>query len=264
MNMNRYMRTYKTLLKVNFMRLLVYRGNFFSTLLSSLGWGTLSIASMILLTTNVQMVYGWKREELLLLTGLYGVIIGTFHILFSRNFERLSRIIFYGELDGILLKPLDSQFSVSMWYVGYLTVFRVLMAAGFSMYIIYTYNIELQLINVISFFVLLVFSLLLVYSIWFLILTLMIWFPRLSNLVELLFNLNDLSRFPPEMYFQFKNVFIYLLIPYTFVLVTPLKTLLNKVLVGEIFGLLFFSISLFILSRFFWRFALRSYTSASG
>lgn len=251
-------------MKVNLIRLFIYRTNFIGSLISSLGWGISSIISMLLLTSKINSAYGWSREELLILTGLYGIFIGLFHVIFSRNFSNLSRIINKAELDSYLLKPLDVQFSLSLWTVYYIGIFRVLLAAGFTAYIIYSSHIQIELINIISFFLVLPLSLLLLYSVWFIISTLLIWFPLLSNLTELLFHINDITRFPPEMYKRLSNVIVFMIIPLTFVVVTPLKVLLNKIIFGDIAGLFIFSLSLFFISRIFWKFALRYYTSASS
>jgi ABC-2 type transport system permease protein len=255
---------YKTLIQINFSQLLIFRSNAISSILSSIGWGILSISGMLLLTTKVQSIYGWNKNELLLLTGLYSVIIGIFYFLFARNFERLSANIVYGRLDGILLKPLDAQFSLSVWYMNFATIFRVFFASIFVGYIVYQSHIPVGLINVISFLVLLIFSITLMYSIWFIVLSLMIWFPRLSNLIDLLYSFNDTTRYPPEMYKRFHPFVFYFALPYTFVLVSPLKALLGKILFGDVAGLIICALSFFICSRIIWKFALRYYTSASG
>jgi ABC-2 type transport system permease protein len=61
------------------------------------------------------------------------------------------------------------------------------------------------------------------------------------------------------------SIFLFFaLFPLTLVVVTPIKVLLQKASVNDIVWLVVCAISLFIISRKFWQFALRSYTSASG
>jgi ABC-2 type transport system permease protein len=115
-----------------------------------------------------------------------------------------------------------------------------------------------------EFVLLVVFSIVIIYSSWMLIMTLTIWFPKLSNLSDLLFQVNQISKFPQEIYKGASNYLLFVLFPLTVIVVTPAKQVLHKAQVGDILLLIIFAISLFSLSRFFWRFALRFYTSASG
>src|SRR3989344_7547774 len=108
--MKRYFRIYKQLCIISLSELLAYRGNFLNSLISSLVWGAFSIVSILLLTAKTKSVFGWTREEIILLTCSYSMLIGIFHLVFSRNFEYFSRIMDLGQLDTFLLKPLDSQF----------------------------------------------------------------------------------------------------------------------------------------------------------
>ena len=131
-------------------------------------------------------------------------------------------------------------------------------------YMLVKMQISITLINILGFCALAFFGIAILYSIWFIVCTLIIWFPRLSNLVDLLYNLNGLARFPPEMIYGLKNFFLLFLIPFTLTIALPTKVLFNRVLNGEIILLTAISFVLFWLSRKFWKFALRYYTSASS
>jgi ABC-2 type transport system permease protein len=259
--MKYYLKVYTTLLKMNLHNLMAYRMNFINSVVATIAWCSFILISMILLTKNVQTLYGWKREELLLLSGSFNIIIGIFHFFFSPNFERFSRIIDHGELDGLLLKPIDSQFLVSSWHVRYPSFLRILAGVGFNLYILSIIHVPITVQNMLGFAVLTLFSLTILFSIWFLACTTMIWFPRLSNLVDFLFSFNGVGRYPQEMYKE-ANYFIFLfLLPMTLVLVVPTKALIYKVLFGDIALLSVMAVVLFFLSRRFWKYALKSYTS---
>jgi len=182
--MRPYLTIYKTLLHLNLSALVAYRANFISNIISSISWGVFSIVSIVLLTSKTTVIYGWKREEILLLTTTYSVLIGLFHTLFSKNFERFSRMILYGRLDSILLKPIDSQFLISLWIVNYASLTRIILGIGLTFYFLHQLNIVLSPFIVVSYILITAMSLILLYSIWFIVATLTIWFPRLSNIVE--------------------------------------------------------------------------------
>lgn len=184
-------------------------------------------------------------------------------MIFSYNFNEFADTIHFGRLDQILLKPIDSQFLMTMINTAFAQLSRFIMGVCVAVYIIYTYNMTITALGLIGFFILSIFGLLILYSLWLMVMTLTIWNTRLSNLVDLLYHLNDLTRFPPKMY---KPVIKYLffIFPFTIILITPAKAVLQRLTAIDTMLLLFFSISLLFLSRRFWQFALRSYTSASS
>ncbi len=259
-----YLRIYKTLFKINLTRFIIYRGDFINNIISSTVYGILSFITIIFLTSRTPVVFGWTRTEFMLLVAVYNIIIGgIFHMFFSRNFVEIPETINYGRLDAILLKPIDSQFVLSTWLIRYSQIIRIIMGTAVAAYIISVNHIVISLVQYIEFFGLSVFGLLIIYSIWFSVMTITVWSPRLSNLIDLLSHFNDLARFPPKMY-DFLREYALLVLPYTLIVVLPVKTLIKNITVFEVVELIMISLVFFWCSRKFWRFALRFYTSASS
>lgn len=263
-NMKQYLNIFKRILKLNFSLLLIYRSSFIADVFSSLAWGFFQIVWVLLLTSKIKSAFGWTREEMILIVVVYNVILGFFHCFFSRNFDRFSMMVDRGELDTILVKPADSQFLISFWVIGYSSLARALFNLIILFYLLAKMQIAITLINILGFFFLSIFGVILLYSVWFVVSTLIIWFPRLSNLIDLLHNLTGISRFPPEMIYGFKSFVLLFLVPFTLTIAIPTKVLFNKVLSGDIGLLVFLSLLFFWLSRKFWQYALRYYTSASS
>jgi ABC-2 type transport system permease protein len=262
--MLRYIKLYKTLIVMNFSLLSAYRANFVNSAMSSVTWGLFSFLTIFLLTSKTNTLYGWSRDEILVLTGVYNIMIGLFHTLFSRNFGRFSRIVHLGELDSILVKPIDSQYLLSFWLINYTSIFRIILGIIFTFYILGKTGAEFSHFSLIISSVVFVFSIITLYSIWYLVLTLIIWFTKLDNLLEILFDINGVSRFPQEMYKGISEYVFLFLLPLTLIVVTPSQILLSKMQLPNIFLLIIFSMLLFVSSRKFWKFALRYYTSASS
>lgn len=229
-----------------------------------MGYGIFSFLLIILLTSRSPVVFGWKREELIFLMGIYNIVIGgIFHGIFSRNFDEFAAIINRGQLDGILLKPIDLQFLMSCSIVMFTQASRSLMGIAVCAYIIITYHLSVTANGIMMFVILSLFGMAVLYSIWYSVMTLTVWNPSLSNLVNLMYQMNDLTRFPPKMFQTVKN-YLFFIIPYTFIIVAPAKALLQRLSFFDTLGLIFFAFLFFFLSRRFWQFALRSYTSASS
>lgn len=262
--MKRYLKLYKALLVINFSKLAAYRGNFVNSSIVSLGWGIFSIASIVLLTNNTNQIFGWKRSELLILTGVYSIVAGMFHVLFSRNFERMAQTIFLGKLDPVLIKPVDSQFLLSFTNINYSSVPRVVAGGLFVWYLLYQNNISVFPVQTLYFILLAVMGLILLYSIWFTVMTITVKYPHLSNLTDLMFHVMDTAKYPLEMYRELQLYVMIFLVPLALVVSLPTKVLFQKASGGEIASLIALTVGFFVASRMLWKFALRFYTSASS
>lgn len=262
--MLRYLKLYKTLTIMNFSLLSAYRANFINSAISSMTWGLFSFLTIFLLTSKANSLYGWSRDEILVLTGLYNIMIGLFHMLFSRNFGRFSRIVHLGDLDTILVKPIDSQYLLSFWLINYTSIFRVAVGIIFTFYMLSKIGAVLNLANIIFGFLFFICSIITLYSIWYMVCTLIIWFTKLDNLLEILYDINGISRFPQEMFKGISEYLFLFLLPLTLIIVTPAQILLSKINFLNILLLISLAILLLTASRIFWRFSLKYYTSASS
>ncbi len=262
--MKRYISIYKAFAKMSLETLFAYRANFINSSISSVAWAIFSFVSIFLLTSKTSSIYGWKREEIILLTCGYQITIGIFHTLFTANFGRMAEIIEHAQLDGFLLKPIDSQFIMSMRWVNYTSIFRIFIGIIFLIYILQNFSIGLDPFTIGIFFLLLLVGLLLLYSIWFTVATMLIWFPRLSNIIDLMFSVSGMTRYPGELYKHASEYLFLFLLPITLVVATPVKFLFRRTTVFDILELFIFTLIFFVFSRKFWKFALRFYTSASS
>ncbi len=260
--MKRYVRIYIRLLHLNFSSLLAYRANFVNSVISSSVWGAFSIISILLLTSRTSSLFGWSRHDIIFLTCSYSILIGIFHTFFSRNFEHFSRIVDLGELDTLLIKPIDSQFFISLRYVNYASTIRIVVGIILVSYLLR--GETLSIIQLLGYGGMMLFGLLTLYALWYIITSFTIWLSRLSNIVEFLFTITNVSRFPPQMYREFSWYLFLFFFPLTLIITTPTKFLLNKVDMYSVAPLMVTAVLLFIFSRFFWKFALRFYTSASS
>lgn len=262
--MKRYLRIYWMIIKINLASIFAYRANFYNSILITGGWGIISITSVLLLTSKTSSVYGWTRQELYLLTGLYSIMIGVFHTLFSASLERFARIISLGGLDSYLLSPVDAQLYLSTKNFRPISSLRIIIGSLFTFYVLQTFHVTFTLFSFFVFISLILMGVLLLYSFWFFVITLTIWNPNLTNLVDFLYNFSNLGRYPPALLIYSKNIILFILIPITLIASVPAHFILGKVTFLELVGLVGFAFLFFVSSRLFWQFALKHYTSASS
>src|SRR5882672_5105667 len=127
--MKRYLSIYRCLLTLNYHRALIHKMDFFNGLFASIVWGIFSILAIYVLTARSTSVFGWSKIDLFVLIGVFNILIGgIYRMFFSRNFDRFAHVIQYAELDGLLLKPMNTQFALSFWFISYHSIVRVFLA----------------------------------------------------------------------------------------------------------------------------------------
>lgn len=262
--MKRYLSIYKMLSGMNFSVLTAYRANLFNSLLSNAIWGTFSLLLIVILTSRTPQVFGWTRYEFFLLFGIYNVYMGLFYTIFIRSFEKFSKVIHLGELDFVLLKPLDSQFLMSLSHINHPAFLRVTVGAVFSIWVVSQMHVPITFGTILLFFALMICGIAVMYGVWFMFLTCLIWWTNLSNLVSILYEINGLTRYPGQMFKSISGLLFYSIFPLTLVITTPTQVIANKFNLTNIILVAIFAVFFVFLSRIFWRFALRFYTSASG
>jgi len=241
-----------------------YRLNLLNTVLSSLIWGSFVFVSIFLLTSKTKSVLGWNREELFLLTANFSIMIGIFRIFILHNLDELARIIHTGKLDQYLLKPVDVQFWVSFRHANVGAVLRIPLSLMISIYILKLLETKTSFAEYLIFILLLLVGVIINYSIWFIAMTFIIWFTNLTNMKTLLTGIGGVTRYPKEI-FDNTNLYLFLVFfPLTLVVSVPTKYLLGRASNSELYLLFSTALILFISARFFWKFALRYYSSASS
>ncbi len=261
--MKRYFRIYKAIIRINFAMILAYRANFINSFISSFSWGSFNIIWILLLTNKARTIFGWKSEELVGITISYVIVTGIFYGLFARNFDALSRIIDRGELDSILLKPLDSQFQISMMKISFGTFIRVSLGTLLLVWWAHVHNYNIGLFQIVSYISLLTMGITLLYSMWMFCITFLIWYPNLGNLVELLYTFNGFARYPAELIQKSGVGGLYIFFPISLICSIPIKTLLGRGMLIDTIFITLLGGGLLLISRFWWKYALKQYTSAS-
>ncbi|MCX6732397.1 MAG: ABC-2 family transporter protein, partial [Candidatus Roizmanbacteria bacterium] len=256
-------RMYMAILKINLVYLLTYRANFINNIISALAWGAFQVIWIALLTGKRGTVFGWTPDDMILLTFGYFMVLGIFHFLFSRNFDMFSRIIDRGEFDAILLKPIDSQFHATMRIASYANLIRALVGLVLIIIWIVIKHYTVTPLQVILFSIYICVGVMTLYSIWLIFITTLIWYPNLSNMTDLLYTVNGLARYPGEMIRSSGKVILYILIPLALSISAPMKILLHKNALEDVVILTVSGLSLFIVSRMFWKHSLKFYKSAS-
>ena len=91
-----------------------------------------------------------------------------------------------------------------------------------------------------------------------------IWFVKIYNATEVLRGLLEAGRYPIAAYPTAYRFFFTFVMPVAFLTTVPAQALLGWSNISWLIGAAILAVALFFASTWFWRFALRFYTSASS
>ena len=260
--MGRYLATLSLFWRTSVAAEMEYRSNFVLACLSSVGNLVGSVFSLFLFYRGDYQFAGWSFEESLMVMGVFTLLAGYTNTFLTPNLNRIVMHVEDGTLDFVLLKPIDSQFWVSLRQVSPWGVPDLLFGAGLVAYSAVKLGVSpLSLAGALAPFA---FGLLTLYSLWFFLASMSIWFVKVYNATEVLRGLLDAGRFPMSAYPAAYRFFFTFVVPVAFLTTVPAEAALGRGEAPWLVGAALLSFALFFACRFFWRLALRSYTSASS
>jgi ABC-2 type transport system permease protein len=260
--MRRYLHVIKLFWSVAIAAELEYRINFLLAALTSIGNLAGSLFGLFLFYRTGYTFSGWKWEEALVVLGIFTILQGFSSTFLAPNLNRIVDRVQQGTLDFVLLKPISSQFwlsanTVSPWGMPDLIFGTVLL--------VYAANkLGVQIGNYFLTAIPLLFGMMSLYSIWFMLGAMSIWFVKIYNVTEVLRGLLEAGRFPMAAYPAAYRFFFTFVVPVAFFTTVPAEAMLGRGDLVWISGAGVLAIALLCASRYFWQFALRFYTSASS
>ncbi len=264
MNKNKYLVVYTKFLYTSLASELEYKTNIIidaiTAILSLVG----SIFLLSIFFQNTGNIGGWKFEQALIIQGIYTVLNGITNTWFNPNLREIVRHVREGTLDFVLLKPVDSQFFISLKKISPSGFLEIILGVCLLFYCIKINQIKLSLNFLILCLITITCSICILYSLWFFISTTTIWFVKTWNATEVLRSLLYIGRFPMSSFSFSLRLFFSIIIPIAFITTIPSEVFLGFAQIWKVILEIFITLIFLITSRRFWLFALKYYSSASS
>ena len=243
---------------------LEYQLNAVVELLSVLGNLAGSVFVLGLLAGPQRQIGGWSWEGALLVLGIYTVLDGVSSCVLQPNLSRIVNHVQNGTLDYVLLKPIDSQFWLSTRNLSPWGLPGVVAGLALMAWATLQQGIKVSAANLLLTGTLLLASMLILYSLWFLLASLSIWFVKIWNATEVLRYVLVAGRYPVQAYPPGLRILFTFVLPVAFLTTVPAQALLGEASWTWSLGSLAVAAVSLLGTRLFWQFALRHYTSASS
>ncbi len=251
MNLKKYLKVYAKFLHTSLASELEYKTNILIDLISAILSLIGSIFLLSIFFQNTGSIGGWDFEQALIIQGIYTILNGITNTWFNPNLTEIVKHIREGTLDFVLLKPIDSQFFISLKKIAPSGFLEIILGFCLLLYCI------LCLITIVC-------SICILYSLWFFISTTTIWFVKTWNATEVLRSFLYIGRFPLNSFSFTLRIFFSVFIPIAFITTIPSEVFLGLSQLWKILLEFFVAIVFLFTSRKFWVFALKFYSSASS
>ena len=263
-----------TVARNSLIREMTFRVNFIAHSIAIMSWTGLQLVFYNIIfqfRDSIGKDTGWTRYPFFVFLGTVMVVNSLMQTFFLPNLREFSEMIRKGNLDFVLLKPIDTQFLVTFNRIDWSSLSNFALGIGVIVYAMIQMQYMPEVLQLLLFPVYLIVGVSIYYSTILLMSCSSVWMGRNQSLDQLWFYITTFSRYPLEIYqgslglpirWIFTTVF-----PVLLVVNVPARVL-AKPLTMEQLPLAGYAVVVAILGLFFsrmlFKFSLNKYRSASS
>jgi ABC-2 type transport system permease protein len=274
-----YLRVFLTFVRNSLVRDMMFPANFIIETISSFGWVMMNVGFYLLIFRYTAQIgagssegAAWDKYQFFVFISTSMFINSVVQMFFMTNADEFSELIRTGALDFALLKPIDTQFLISLRKIEWSSLANFLVAAVLMAYALpRVEGFQLTIWQVLLYPIYLAAGVGILYSLTIVLAAASVWLGRNTSIYDFWFYITTFSRYPMEIYSGpiggwIRWGFTFLL-PVLIVVNVPAR-MLAKPLRPEYSYLAVFAIvataASFLVSRWVFQRALLSYRSASS
>lgn len=272
-----YFQVFLTFARNSLMREMTFRANFLLETVSSLSWVLMNLGFYVLVFEYTPMIgrfSGWGKYEFFVFLATTLLVNSLVQALFMTNADEFSELIRNGSLDFALLKPIDTQFLVSLQRIDWSALANFLFGLFLLGYSLWRLEYRPGLVQAVLYPVYLACGVAILYALMISLSATSVWLGRNQTLYDFWFYITNFARYPMEIYTgrigtPLRHVFTFL-IPVLIVVNVPARLLVRPLAPHHWQDWLLPAFTLFAtaaslaFSRWVFQRALLSYRSASS
>ncbi|MFO0952316.1 MAG: ABC-2 family transporter protein [Isosphaeraceae bacterium] len=264
----RYFRLLGHLARYTLNRELAFRGNFLVKVSVEVLWLGILVAFYRVVFARTSAVAGWPENEYFFFVGCFFALSGLLESLFLENCNEFSELVRTGDLDFLLLKPIDEQFLVSCRKMDWGSMPNLLMGAAVMGVSLWNMGWQFDPVRLGLFLVTFACGLVICYGFMLILMSLSVWMVRNQSLYELWWLFTSLARYPREIFVgtwaEVIGRFFTYALPILLVVNVPAAVMVRVLDPWMVGFMVVASAVLAWVSRQFFLRSLRSYRSASS
>lgn len=260
----KYLKLYFLTLKMNIMDMAINRGNFVVWVLVHTSSFVVNIIFFEIIYSQIKSINGWNYYQALIVLGVSSIIIGLGSGTFFPFFWGFARQIRHGDFDMKLVKPVDIQFQSAFYWIDLEDVVQLPLGIILIIYCLQYLVFLPGLLNIFIFVVLIINTMVILFSLASLILSMAFKFVRVDASVHFFWSIVNVSHYPAKAIKTGSIIVTALLVPLALFTSVPAEVIFGRIEWQWITGSLALGILLFFISRWVFLRSVRNYTSASS
>lgn len=227
-----YWQVYLAFVRNSLVRDMMFRANFLIEMISSIAWSVMNVGFYWIIFQHTQSIgyeTGWGRSEFFVFMGTTWIINSIVQAFFMPNSEEFSELIRTGGLDFALLKPIDTQFLISLRKMNWSSL--VNLVVGVVLIAISLFEMAGRAVNpwrfepvsAVLYPVYIVCGVAILYSVMICLAATSVWLGRNQTLYDFWFYITNFSRYPMEIYARGWGLPLY----FIFTFVIPVLVVVN-------------------------------------
>jgi ABC-2 type transport system permease protein len=198
-----YLRVFWTFARNSLVRDMTFRGDFLISTISSMTWVFMNLGFYILIFHYTPMLgqgTGWGKYQFFLFLSTTLLINSVVHAFFMRNADEFGELIRTGNLDFALLKPIDTQFLVSLGRIEWSALGNFALGVLLMVYSLWQVDYLPSVPQMVLYPVYLCCGVAILYSLMIGMAASSVWLGRNQSLFSFWFYITNFSRYPMEIY----------------------------------------------------------------
>ena len=204
-----YLRVFLTFARNSLVRDMTFRANFIIESISSVSWMIMNLGFYVLIFRFTDMIgdgTGWGKYEFFVFIATTILVNSLVQAFFMPNAQEFSELIRTGGLDFALLKPIDTQFLISLQRVNWASLANfgvaiVLMVYSLSKLMTRAADpLVLEPIVFLLYPIYVILGVAILYSLMIALAATSVWLGRNQSLYNFWFYITNFSRYPMEIY----------------------------------------------------------------
>jgi ABC-2 type transport system permease protein len=267
--MLRYLRLLLAFARYGLAREMAFRANFVAKVAVEVLWLFILLAFYKTVFAKTPSVAEWPEAQYLFFLGCFFAMEGIIETFFMSNCAEFANLVRSGDLDFFLLKPIDEQFLITCRDLDWSTFPNFFMGAALMVVALFQMGWQFDPLRVLVFLLVFVCGTILAYSFMLMLTSTSVWFVRNQSLMEMWWLFTSLMRYPREIYVgpwaSPLGLFFTFVIPILIVVNVPAHVMVKALDEPAMIAFMLGATAVFlVLSRWFFRFSLGKYRSASS
>lgn len=261
--LKKYANLYFAFFKASLQADLEYRANFTLRIVTDIFWYGAQVFTFEVLYRHTKFIGHWNLEQTRVFLGVLFLVDAIYMVLLNDNLERFSEKIRKGDLDLLLVKPVQSQFMMSFQRVGTANIANFLMAVAWFFWSLSNLP-DFSTPRLLWLLIMIPCGFMYIYFFRFMFACTAIIFTRSENLQFIWYNIYKLGTRPDSIYASWMKYILLTVIPVALIASVPARVLMDEPSPWLILWSLCFAPTLIYISTRFWKYCLKFYSSASS